>query len=106
MTKLPNDDERLVDFLRQHAGDPPPAAPKFEEQLMQAVASSPQWQRLGRRQKWILPSAIAASLLFAWTGYRVLMPPPPPDASLAEFMENNWDSVVGEVPEPDLLSGN
>lgn len=97
MTKFPNDDERLVDFLRQHAGEAPTAVPDLEQLIIQSVAISP--PKLARhRQLWVVPPAIAAGLLIAWTGYRVLMPTSSFSAaqlaSLNAFLENNWDNGV------------
>ncbi|MBD1838092.1 hypothetical protein [Coleofasciculus sp. FACHB-501] len=103
MTQFPDDDKPLVEFLRQHRGHIPPSAPDLESQIMQAVASAPpqpQW----RRQIWILPSALVASLLVTWAGYRVLVPNTASTAStntaeLEAFLATNWDSVVaGETP--------
>ncbi|MBD1931267.1 MULTISPECIES: hypothetical protein [Cyanophyceae] len=100
MTQFPNDDKRLVEFLRQNQGDVPTAAPGLESKIMQAVASSPR-QSHKRRQMWIVPPAIAACLLAAVTGYLMLVPTTASvkTAELEAFMENNWDSVVDESPE-------
>lgn len=101
MTQFPDDDKRLVEFLRQHRGHVPPSAPDLESQIMQAVASAPPQ---GRRKIWLLPSAIVASLLVTWAGYRVLVPHTASTAStntaeLEAFLATNWDSVVaGETP--------
>lgn len=76
MTKLPNDDQRLVDFLRQNRPEIPPYNPELEENLFQAIASSPPPQLHHRspnnssrfRKLWLVPPAIAASLALVWTG--------------------------------------
>lgn len=102
MTKFPEDDQPLVDFLRQHAGTPPPPAPNLETQIMQAVASSTRQQTPTRRYLWVVPPAIAASLLIAWFAHLF---PPSPEPSLEAFMKDNWDSVVvGEGTDTDWLS--
>ena len=100
MTQFPDDDKPLLEFLRQHRGHVPPSAPDLESQIMQAVASAP---LQGRRKMWILPSALVASLLVTWAGYRVLVPNTASTAStntaeLEAFLATNWDSVVGETP--------
>ncbi len=97
MTKLPNDDECLVNFLRQHRPDVPPAAPDLEQLIIQSVAASPP-KSTRYRQMWVVPPAIAAGLLIAWTGYRILMPVSFSAAQLASlnaFLESNWDGAVG-----------
>lgn len=76
MTNLPNDDQRLVDFLRQNRPETPSSNPELEERIFQAIASSPPPQlqhnspsRLfRRRQLWLVPPAIAASLALVWAG--------------------------------------
>lgn len=106
MNKNPEDDEQLVKFLRQHTGTVPSVAPDLEEQIITAISSAPQrssWKQL----RWILPPAMAAGLLLAWTGYRVPMPisPSPTEvASLEAFLESNWDSVLNSDTEADSFS--
>ncbi|MFB2934411.1 hypothetical protein ACE1B6_03960 [Aerosakkonemataceae cyanobacterium BLCC-F154] len=76
MSKLPNDDQNLVEFLRQNRPEIPPTNPELEEKLFQAIASSPHPQLHDRssnnssrfRKLWLVPPAIAASLALAWTG--------------------------------------
>lgn len=76
MSKLPNDDQDLVDFLRQNRPEIPPANPELEERIFQAIASSPPPQLhhnspsqiFRRRQLWLVPPAIAASLALVWAG--------------------------------------
>jgi anti-sigma factor RsiW len=95
----PNDDDRLKEFLRQHAGAVPPAAPNLEQQIMVAVASSPQPARY--RRLWFVPPAIAAALAIAWAGSRLLVPAPLSAtelASLEAFMESNWNGVLSSPP--------
>lgn len=106
MTKFPeNNDKPLVDFLRQHAGTPPPPAPNLETQIMQAVTSSTTRQQTpSRRYLWVVPPAIAASLLIAGAVHQILHPPSP-EPTLEAFMKDNWDSVlVGEGTDTDWLS--
>jgi ferric-dicitrate binding protein FerR (iron transport regulator) len=81
------EDHDLVSFLRQHRSNPPPAAPDLEDQILQALPAR------SRRHLWIVPSAIAASLVGAIVSYQVLRPTPPEPvdtASIESFMESNW----------------
>lgn len=104
MTKFPEDDQPLKEFLRQNASTPPPAAPNLETRIMQAVASSSDLKISRRRHLWLVPSALAASLLTGWAVYRAIVPPPLDNAALEAFMTDNWDSVVvGEGTETDWL---
>jgi len=76
MTNLPNDDQRLVDFLRQNRPEIPPSSPDLEEKLFQAIASSPPPQlhhhspnnHSRSRQLWLIPPTIAASVALVWAG--------------------------------------
>ena len=76
MSNLPNDDQRLVDFLRQNRPEIPPSSPELEEKLFQAIASSPIPQlhhnssnhRSRYRQLWLVPPAIAASAALVLAG--------------------------------------
>lgn len=105
MTKSPKDEQPLVEFLRQNAGTPPPAAANLEVQIMQAVVSSPHQQTSRRRHLWVVPPALAASLLLTWAAYRAFGPPSPSPDTIEAFMTDNWDSVVaGDETEVDLFS--
>jgi hypothetical protein len=105
VTKSPKDDQPLIDFLRQNVGTPPPAAPNLEVQIMQAVVSSPHQQTSRRRHLWVVPPALAASLLLAWATYRAFVPPSPLPDTIEAFMTDNWDSVVaGDETEVDWFS--
>ncbi|MBW4619076.1 MAG: hypothetical protein KME17_06925 [Cyanosarcina radialis HA8281-LM2] len=102
MTKQ-NDDDRLIEFLRQHRPSVPPVAPDLEDQILQAVAAS-DVKHPRRRLLWVLPPAIAAGALIAWVGYQILSPPQVPKiavdpASVEAFLEDNWNAAIGETPE-------
>ena len=100
MTQLPpnEEDRQWQEFLRQNRPTPPPASPDLEDQLMKAIEKSP--QPAVSRRMWAVPPAIAAGLLMAWSGYRLLIPLPAPSnaASVEAFLEDNWNGVVGETP--------
>lgn len=109
MTKFPHheDDKRLVDFLRQNRPDPPSAAPDLEQQIMRSLAYSPD-APAQRRLLWIVPPAIAASLIFALAGSHFLTPRTAQvdTGTLEAFLENNWNSVVDDSPEEDWMPIN
>jgi hypothetical protein len=99
LSKFPPDDDRLVEFLRQHKGTPPPAAPNLEVKLLQSLKTNP--RQPAWYQRWqIAPPAIAAGLLVAWSSYHLLVATVEPIDSvpLEAFMESNWNGVVGESP--------
>lgn len=68
---MPPEDEALVQFLRHHRPQPPPASPTLETQLMAAIEQAPQRQPSQRplaRRRWAIP-ALAASLLLVGGGW-------------------------------------
>jgi hypothetical protein len=107
MNKLPNNDQKLVDFIRQNRPALPPENQDLEAQIMAAVAAIPRSESghnssvipFRRRSLWLMPPAIAASLLMAWGTSRLLNPPPQTAtelASLEVFIENTWDEVLDQ----------
>jgi hypothetical protein len=107
MNKLPNNDQKLVEFLRQNRPDLPPENQDLEAQIMAAVAATPRSESgqnssvipFRRRSLWLMPPAIAAGLLIAWGTSRLLTPPPQTAtelASLEVFIENTWDEVLDQ----------
>lgn len=114
MRHLPKDDERLVDFLRQNFPPPPAASSDLEAQILKSIALLPtECDREAltpnlQRRLWRVPplsrwggAIVAASLLAAWTGYRLLAPQSPSSAelmSLEAFVETNWNGVVSDTP--------
>jgi len=111
MSKLPKDDHKLVDFIRQNCPEVPPTNQDLEAKIMAAVAAttpsepvkpSPvmSWRR---RSLWLMPPAIAASLLIGWGTNQLLTPVPLTAtelASLEYFIENTWDEAI-EPDRPD-----
>lgn len=111
MSKLPKDDQKLVDFIREHRPEVPPTNQALEAKIMAAVAATTPSQPVKqsrviswrRRSLWLMPPAIAASLLIAWGTNQLLTPPPPTAtelASLEDFIENTWDEAI-EPDRPD-----
>lgn len=114
MKHLPKDDDRLVDFLRQNFPTPPGASSDLEAQILKSIASLPdRGSRAAlasnlQRRLWKVPplwgfrgAIVAASLIAAWSGYRLLTPqsPTPVDVvSLEAFVETNWNGVVSDTP--------
>ncbi|MEH2070821.1 MAG: hypothetical protein V7K47_22110 [Nostoc sp.] len=100
----PDDDRDLVNFVRQHRPEVPPASPDLSQKILQQVETSiqplPHHSRL-----WLVPPVIAAGLVAAFVSYRALVPAKPSEAELATlqtFIESNWQGTVNEYPESDL----
>jgi hypothetical protein len=106
MTQLPPDDQALKQFLQQHRPPVPAASPELEEQIMQAVqdpAIKVQAQVRKPRRLWIVPSAIAASLLVAFGSYRwaKVYQPTTDVENLAAFLENSWNGTLSNSTETE-----
>jgi hypothetical protein len=102
MTQFP-DDERLIEFLRQYRPEVPPAKPNLEQQILQSLEAAPSRARPSLRiiKPTIakLVTGMAAGMLLVLGGYRLLTPAFVDTASLETFMVNNWDGIIGEIPE-------
>ena len=69
-----NNDEPLVNFLKQHEPLPPPAPPDAEDSLMALIAEQDPISRPRPRKKskviWLIPTAIAAGMTIMWGRYQ------------------------------------
>lgn len=114
MSQFPNDDHELVDFLKQHRPQIPPADSALESQLFAAIESLPQQDELARLRRsqprsrrsiaWFVPPTLAAGLLVSVVGYRLLMPAKPSAAELANlqaFIESNWQGTLSGSTDED-----
>ncbi len=112
MTQFPNDDKDLVNFLRQHRPEVPPASADLEQGILRDVetlhgTSLPRQNRRRPSPFWLAQSVVAAGLVAAVVGYRSFIPAQTSPAELAKletFMENNWHGTIGDTPESDVFS--
>lgn len=125
MTQFPNDDPKLTAFLRQYRSDIPPAASNLEDQIMAALATMPEQNRVGvlerpptgaaitsRRKRtlwlWLVPSAIVASILTVVLAYRLPTTQYANQqkeedlASLEAFVEKSWDGSINDIPSTEF----
>lgn len=113
MTRFPQDDDKLVKFLRRYRPLPPPARVNLERQLLQAIASQtrPRQQVRPAYLFWTLASACLGGLLLAWGGNRWFSPQPFPQVTassedLEVFLMESWQGALGETalswPNPSL----
>lgn len=116
MSRFSEDDLKLTEFLKRHQPVVPAANPDLEDQLMSAIASTPQPRLtvvskapVQRRILWAVPSAIAAGLVAVVVSHRPFAPVSQPSAAevaeLQNFIESTWDDSVAEqsVSEGDLF---
>ncbi|BAY31842.1 hypothetical protein NIES2107_37280 [Nostoc carneum NIES-2107] len=99
MTQFPDDEQNLVNFLRQHRPPVPPAAPDLEQQILQQVQTFAVKPQRHLPRLWLVPPAIAASLVAAVVSYKVFAPAKPSAAELANleaFIDSNWQGTVSE----------
>lgn len=109
MSPFSDDDQDLVEFLREHRSPSPPPAVGLENAVMRAIAT-PKVQSSPRRwNRWIAAPAIAASLITVVLSYRALVPPQPSAgdvATLEAFIETNWNNTVSNRSDTELISIN
>ncbi len=116
-------DEKLIDFLKQYRPNLPEAAPDCEQRVLAAIDrndTARELSHLGNSRftdsskrskivgfpKWAFPSAIAASLLVFWSGYRVLVTAQfhaDEAAHLEAFLVNNWEGALNDPHAENLL---
>ncbi len=114
MTTQFEDDKPLVQFLKQHHSTPPQPHPDLEDRIMAAVRKSssdsvrlefrPQ-RRFFLKPLWI-SAAIAASMTFAWMGYRSIISQEltlAEEQELEEFLAENWDQTMAADTSTDLF---
>jgi hypothetical protein len=105
MNQPPEKPDCLVDFLRQHRPDIPPAAPQLEARILAAVAGDrARARRYSPRLLWLIVPSIAASLSIAFSGMKmgIFSPSPASDSAQIEaFMEYTWNGLLqDEMLEP------
>ncbi|UBF29004.1 hypothetical protein K9N68_14890 [Kovacikia minuta CCNUW1] len=112
MTRFPDDDKKLIQFMRQHRPQPPSALPGLEDRILAAVEQPDQPQR-SRPRRWYrstwIPPAIAAGLLVSVVSYHTLTPPKPNStyiASLETFVETSWQGTVTDSSDDDQFPLN
>lgn len=114
MSQLPNDDQRLINFLKQYHPSTPEPVANLEEQIMAALdqdlvqESSPprHSRRVMRAFKWVF-SFMAAGLTLLWIGDRLSQPSSLTaieQSQLEGFIQSNWNEVMGETQETSWLT--
>ncbi|MEG4860851.1 hypothetical protein QUB75_25720 [Microcoleus sp. K1-B6] len=122
----PSSDQELVNFLKQHSQNIPEARPDLEQKILAAIesnqaslfpenhlpktrlsasAKSDNRFKISSVSKWALSSAIAASLLVFWSGYRPFQTAQVQDeetAKLEEFLVTNWEGVLHDSPQESM----
>ncbi|AFY82959.1 hypothetical protein [Oscillatoria acuminata] len=112
MNQPPEKPDHLVDFLRQHRPDIPPASPQLEARILAAVAGDrSKARRYSSRILWLIVPSIAASLSLAFWGIKPGLFSPTPasnSAQLEAFMEYTWNGLLQDEmldPSNDLIFG-
>ncbi len=75
MSKTPHDNQKVVSFIKQYRPLPPPGTATLETQLLTKIAQkSSHYHSRNIVRRWLIPSALVASLTAIWGGYRWLQP--------------------------------
>lgn len=98
MNQPPEKPDCLVDFLRQHRPDIPPASPQLEQRILATVAGDRSTaRRYSPRTLWLIVPSIAASLSLTFLGIKPWIFSPSPARDLAQieaFMESAWNGLL------------
>lgn len=105
MNQPPEKPDCLVDFLRQHRPDIPPASPQLEQRILATVAGDHSTaRRYSPRTLWLIVPSIAASLSLTFWGIKPGLFSPTPARELVQmeaFMEYTWNGLLqDEMLEP------
>ena len=107
MSSLPPDDAKLTDFLRQHRPSAPSAALDLESKILAQVQSVPHAAGRDRSRVWRMPLVLAASLLTAVLGYRLVQTLTAAELTgLEAVLESDWNSTVSDSSESSLSAFN
>lgn len=94
MSKFPDQDPKLNEFLRQYPPLPSEAPPELEARVMANLP--PQDRGFQTHWKWTIP-AIAGSLLLTWIGYQNFQPRLQYGAAVGDleaFVVDSWDETL------------
>jgi hypothetical protein len=99
--QFPQDEKKLVAFVRRYRPVPPPAAVGLERQVMSLVEREVLTCQKRLKLRWLVPSIGAVSLLLAWGGYHWFAPAPQPQFAtnseeLETFLVQSWQGTLGE----------
>ncbi|MEA5533955.1 hypothetical protein [Crocosphaera sp. XPORK-15E] len=108
MSQFPHDDRELISFLQRYRPLPPPAKATLEKQLFSRIVRESQSCHK-KRLRWLIPSAMAATLLGILGGYHLLQPSPYKQfvndstelevAEIEDFMVNSWQGTTSVTVE-------
>lgn len=97
MSQIPQDDDKLVAFLRQHRPVPPTAKTNMETQLMELVDRSSLSRDRHCPLFWMISGLVTSSLLLVFASYRALNSSPQianNSAELETFLIEGWNGVL------------
>ncbi|WP_017324754.1 hypothetical protein [Synechococcus sp. PCC 7336] len=100
MTVPPDEEQKLVNFLRQYCPDPPPADPALRDEILARAVLHPHSPRSRwRRWRWAIPPVVAAAILAGW-----LWPRPSLTTAELEELENylisSWSASTTIEADP------
>lgn len=102
MNNLPDDDTKLVAFLRQNRPIPPAANPDLEMRILAQIEGEN--TVIKQSKPWIIPSIIGASLMMIFSGYNLWKYQEIASIdheSVETFLVQNWDSNMDENMTPE-----
>lgn len=104
MMQSPQDDEKLVAFVRRHRPVPPPAAMGLEQRLMLMVEKEAINCTKTAKMRCLIPFACAAAFIFAVTTHNWFVQQQQlqfavrsQEEELETFLIENWQGTVGHT---------
>ncbi len=104
MNNLPDDDTKLVNFLRQNRPIPPSANLNLEMRILAQIEGKK--PVIKKSKPWIISSIIGASLMMIFSGYNLWKYQEMASidhSSVETFLAQNLDSVIDENMTPEQL---
>ena len=113
MSKLPTNDQALINFLKQNRPTAPEATSDLEERIIAALdtddslLSESQQAPVATKTLKLVSSLIAVGLTLFWMGYRLVSSSslsPSEQSQLEGFIESNWNGAMEETQETSWLT--
>ncbi|ERT05111.1 putative rNA polymerase sigma-70 factor [Lyngbya aestuarii BL J] len=115
MSKLPTNDQALINFLKQNRPTAPEATSDLEERIIAAIdtddpvlsESISTHPSVATKTLRLVSSLIAVGLTLFWMGYRLVSSSslsPSEQSQLEGFIESNWNGAMEETQETSWLT--
>lgn len=102
MNNFSDDDEKLVDFLRQHHPIPPTTKGDLEHLLMQKIQKH-ESKRGHSWVAWAIPGAIVGGIMLSWSSDKLTFAPSTMAIDSKDDSSGNLTKVVGKAEDLEIF---